>query len=56
MSIRIINGKVYKNINKSYVVRKIEKSEQNKVGKNEKIGIIRLEKLNIMYKSGLEKL
>ena len=30
-------------------VRKIEKSEQNKVGKNEKIGIIRLEKLNIMY-------
>ena len=37
-------------------VRKIEKSEQNKVGKNEKIGIIRLEKLNIMYKSGLEKL
>ena len=32
-------------------VRKIEKSEQNKVGKNEKIGIIRLEKLNIMYNS-----
>lgn len=35
-------------------VRKIEKSEQNKVGKNEKTGIIRLEKLNIMYKSGLK--
>ena len=37
-------------------VRKIEKSQPNQVEKNEKIGIIRLEKLNIMYKSGLEKL
>lgn len=34
----------------------MKKNEQNKVGKIEKIGIIRLEKLNIMYKSGLEKL
>ena len=48
----------YMNIANSryHKVRKIEKSEQNKVGKNEKIGIIRLEKLNIMYKSGLKKL
>ena len=28
-------------------VRKIEKSEQNKVGKNEKIGIIRLETIKL---------
>jgi hypothetical protein len=34
----------------------MKKNEQNKVGKIEKTGIIRLEKLNIMYKSGLEKL